>query len=108
MSWSKTEKIIARRIFELARQRDYEILIKKINNKTINSPEDIWELRELLNEKVKEFDEKYDYRYSLLLEIFMRLISEDLLKIDDLSGLSDKKIETIKQVMKLRQNRVEV
>ena len=108
MSWSKTEKIIARRIFELARQRDYERLIKRINNKTMNSPEDVWELRELLNKKVKEFDEKYDYRYSLLLEIFMRLISEDLLKIDDLSGLSDKKIETIKQVMKLRQNRVEV
>ena len=101
MNWSKTEKIIARKIFELARQRDYERLIKKINNKTINSPEDIWELRELLNEEVKEFDEKYDYRYSLLLGIFMRLLSEDLLKIEDLNGLSNEKIETIKQVVKL-------
>jgi len=101
MKWSKTEKIIARKIFELAKQRDYERLIKKINNKTINSPEDIWELRKLLNEKVKEFDKKYDYRYSILLEIFMRLVSENLLKIEDLNGLSNEKIETIKQVVKL-------
>ena len=101
MNWSKSEKIIARKIFELARSRDYEKLMKRINNKIISSSEDIWELRELLNEKAKEFDEKYDYRYSLLLGIFIRLVSEDMLTIEDLKGLSDEKIAVIRDVIKL-------
>jgi hypothetical protein len=87
-NWTKSEKQISKKIFNLALQRDYEKLYEHINSKTVDSPEQVWKLQDYLNKKAKEFDEKYDYRYSQLLIVFMRLVNEGLLTIDELDGLS--------------------
>ena len=97
-NWTKSEKKIAKRAFDLARDRAYEELIDMINSKDINSPNQIWELRDFLNKKAKEFDNKFDYRYSLLLLLFMQYINEGLLKIEELEGLSDDKIDLIRDI----------
>jgi len=87
-NFTKSEKKIAKELFELARQRDYEKLKNDINSFQLDSPNNIWELRDFLNNKAKEFDRKYDYRYSILDELFSYLIIEELLSIEELQNLS--------------------
>ena len=87
-NFTKSEKKVAKELFELAKQRDYEKLKNDINSFQLDSPNNIWELRDFLNNKAKEFDRKYDYRYSILDELFSYLIIEELLSIEELKNLS--------------------
>jgi len=61
----------------------------------------IWRLHDYLSEKRRDFDRKYDFRYSVLMLVFSRLVSEGWLKIDDLSGIGDEKVEAIKRTISL-------
>jgi len=97
-NWTKAEKQIAKKVFNLAKSRAYQDLIDTINSKVINSQNQIWELRDLLNKKAKEFDDKFDYRYSQLLILFIRYINEGLLSIEELEGLSEDKIYMIRDI----------
>jgi hypothetical protein len=97
-NWTKAEKQIAKKVFNLAKSRAYQNLIDTINSKVINSQNQVWELRDLLNRKAKEFDEKFDYRYSQLLILFIRYINEGLLSIEELEGLSEDKIYIIRDI----------
>ena len=76
--WSKSDKKIARELFELAKKRDYEDLLKLIQLKSQNfiTPQSIWDLKDFLNFKAKEFDQKYDYRYWLLGNIWEKCDKE--------------------------------
>ncbi len=78
MDWSKQEKETARRAFSVAYEREciaIAINIRKMADR-INDPSDLWKIHDHLIEKRKEMDQKYDYRYSILLFIFARLICE--------------------------------
>ena len=97
--WTKTEKQIAKKAFNLAKSRAYQELIDIINSKVVKSQNQIWELRDMLNKKAKEFDDKFDYRYSQLPILFMRYIKEGLLKIEELEGLSEDKIYIIRDII---------
>jgi len=101
--WSKSDKKIAKELFELARKRDYANLTNTIQLKSDNltTPESIWDLRDFLNSKAKEFDQKYDYRYSVLDDVFSRFIFEDLLTLDDIQILSKKKQDQIKHIVNI-------
>jgi len=61
----------------------------------IASPEDIWHLHDFLSEKRTEIDEKYDYRYSVLIFVFARLVKEGWLEESDLNGLHEDKVSKI-------------
>ena len=98
-NWTKAEKQIAKKVFNLAKSRAYQNLIDTINSKVINSQNQVWELRDLLNRKAKEFDDKFDYRYSQLLILFIRYINEGLLSIEELEGLSEDKIYIIRDII---------
>ena len=101
--WSKSDKKIARELFELAKKRDYEDLLKLIQLKSQNfiTPQSIWDLKDFLNFKAKEFDQKYDYRYSILDDVFAKLILENLLNLNDLKLLSKEKQEQIKNILNI-------
>ena len=86
--YTKSEKKAAKELFELARQRDYKRLQKEIEQYKCDTPESIWDLRDFLNSKAKEFDAKYDYRYSVLDEVFIGFILDELLFINELKNLS--------------------
>ncbi len=45
--------------------------------------------------KRNEIDEKYDYRYSVLILVFARLIKDGWLSFEDLEGLAEEKIAQI-------------
>ena len=95
--WSKTEKQIAKNAFGKAYERECGDLAKKIQSEAekIKEPADIWRLQHFLNKKVREIDNKYDYRYSVLILMFARLIKDGWLMIDDLKGLGQEKIDRI-------------
>lgn len=61
----------------------------------IESPGDIWGLHDFLTQERRQIDDKYDYRYSRLILVFARLMSEGWLKKEDLDGLKEDKISRI-------------
>ena len=103
IKWSKTEKTIARAAFDKAYEKECNQIICKIKEKVrkLSDPEDIWELHDYLSEIRKEIDEKYDYRYSVLILAFALLLKQDFLKIQDLEGLSADKIDRIKSLVNI-------
>lgn len=98
--WSKTEKEVAREAFGRAYERECKELSNKVKEmaNTAKTPKDIWELHEFLTEKRKEIDEKYDYRYSVLILVFGKLLREGWIGLDDLEGLNEDKITKIKNI----------
>lgn len=64
----------------------------------INESFDIWKLHDYLTEKRNETDQKYDYRYSVLLSVFGQLMCEGWIKQEDLAGLSDEKLQEIRRI----------
>ena len=103
LKWSKTEKQIAKKAFEKAYERECAELAKEIRSKAekIKEPVNIWRLQEFLNRRVKEIGNKYDYRYSVLILAFARLIKDGWLNFDDLRGLNQEKIDRITTLLSL-------
>jgi len=64
---------------------------------TAAAPSDIFRVQEYLTEQRRIVDRLYDYRYSRLLEVFGRLLSDGWLKEGDLNGLQPEKIAKIKR-----------
>ena len=98
--WSKKEKAVARRAFDIAYEKEGKELVNKIREmaNTANNPEDIWHIHDFLTEKRKEINDKYDYRYSILIYVFSRLMREGLIALDDFKGMDDDKIAKIKNL----------
>jgi predicted house-cleaning noncanonical NTP pyrophosphatase (MazG superfamily) len=104
--WSESEKQIARIAYELARQRDYHAIrqrITEIIRRAGNQKDDefVCRLNDYLRKACRELDEKYDFRYSVLIYVFARLIREGLLSEEDLIGLREEKLEMIRGLLSL-------
>jgi hypothetical protein len=97
-SWSKKEKTVARRAFEGAYEKECKDLIKQIQKRASEAegPADIWRLHEFLTKRIKEIGNKYDYRYSMLILVFARLMQEGWLTVDEMEGLNEDKIAKIR------------
>ena len=98
MNWSKAEKETARRAFARAYRKECGVIAATIREmtETASEPEDLWRIHDLLTRERRQTDEKYDYRYSVLLFVFARLLREGWISEADLQGLSDDKIEAIR------------
>lgn len=105
--WSPAEKKIARRAFDLALSREMEAIRRHTEERLarLRDPHDIWQLHDYLSEQRREIGSKYDYRYSQLALVFVRLISEGWLAESDLAGLSSEKLDLIKQLVSIRDAR---
>ena len=100
LKWSSAEKVIARKAFEQALQQDQGAIIRQAKKMAarIEQPSDLWELERYLTEHRKEIDRQYDYRYSVLLNLFADLIQKGRLREQDLQGLSEEKLRHIRQM----------
>lgn len=100
MKWSKTEKEAARRAFERAYLKECTAITAKIREMAamVSEPEGLWLIHDLLTKERRQTDEKYDYRYSVLLFVFARLLREGWLSEADLQGLADDKIDAIRYI----------
>ncbi len=75
--------------------------VRTVNTHTVETIDDVWALREMLNAKAKEIAQKYDYRYSQLIYVFLRLYDDGYLSVEELCRLGDK-YEEIDKFFKLR------
>jgi hypothetical protein len=100
MKWSPTEKKIARAAFDLAYDREMEEIKNTLREKIkqLESNENVWQLENYLSNRRKIINRKYDYRYSMLILVFGKLLEEGYLLEADIVELSDDKIKAIKNV----------
>ena len=99
--WSPSEKKAARKAFDLALARELRAIRRETEDLLRKSGDEssIWRLHDYLSEKRREVDLKYDFRYSVLLLVFSRLVSERWLTVDVLSGIGAEKVEVIQRVI---------
>jgi hypothetical protein len=99
IEWSKPEKEIARRAYRAAYERECSAIADRVRKMAaaIKEPADMWRIHDYLTEKREETDEKYDYRYSVLLWVFGRLMFDGWVREEDLAGLSEEKLQQIRQ-----------
>ena len=96
--WSRSEKAIARKAFDAALKRElHEVMqeTKKMASQ-INEPDDLWSLEQYLTERRKDINRKYDPRGSRLKDVLGRLLYENRLGEDDLRGLREEKMKSIR------------
>ncbi|MGP0099867.1 MAG: hypothetical protein ACLPHI_22780 [Terriglobales bacterium] len=100
--WSRSEKIIARKAFDAALGRELHEVIQETQKmaKQIQQSPGLWDLEHYLTQRRKEIDRKYDYRYSRLTQVFGRLLCEKRLSEEELRGLREDKLKSIRSLAK--------
>ena len=100
--WSRSEKAVARTAFDAALKRDLQEVMQETKQMAnqINDPADLWDLEHYLTQRRKEIDRKYDYRYSQLTRVFGRLLHESRLSEEELRGLGEDKLKSIRSFAK--------
>lgn len=103
LPWSHAEKQIARKAFERALDREFRSVIRRAKEMAgkIEQPTDLWDLEHYLTESRKRIDRTYDYRYSVLTAVFGRLVREGRLSEDELQGLGEDKLQSIRSYARL-------
>ena len=101
--WSASEKKIAHRVFEAALRRELEEIMAKFKAKAakVQSPEEMWAVRDYLERKQRLIDAKYDYRYSQLPIVFGNLLREGRIQEHELEGIAEEKLSTMRRVASL-------
>jgi hypothetical protein len=102
-NWTTAEKKIARAAFDLALNRELASVRREVESMLAGSPDvgAIWLVHDYLSDKRQEVDTKYDYRYSVLLSVFARLVREGWLSEGDLRGLAAEKLNMIAGIVAL-------
>jgi hypothetical protein len=95
--WSKTEKEVAQEAFEKAYEREIEALKRTVREKVdeIAELDDVWRLHDFLSARRHDIDGKYEYRDSVLIFVFARLVKEGWLHLDELDRLDADKLAKI-------------
>ena len=98
LSWSKTEKTIARKAYLAAYERECRDIAERVRAMAagVSGPEGLWKVHDYLTEQREDIDAKYDYRYSVLITVFAGLLNEGWVTEEDLAGLSDEKLDMIR------------
>ena len=98
--WSRSEKIVARQAYDRANERECTEILNKVKEmlSEMKEPKEIWEVEDYLDKKRGEIEAKYDYRYSVLIIVFGRLMREGLIEDSDIQGFDQDKIDAIKRI----------
>ncbi|MCP2730631.1 hypothetical protein NJ959_19565 [Symplocastrum sp. BBK-W-15] len=97
IGWSNIEENVAKEAFEKAYQREITTLIEEVRVKAsaIAEIKDMWILHDFLSARRHDIDGKYEYRNSVLIFVFARLVKEGWLNINELEGLDRDKLAKI-------------
>ena len=96
--WSRSERVIARAAFDAALGRELHEVIQQAKKmaRQIQQSSDLWDLEHYLTQRRKEIDRKYDFRGSRLTDVLGRLLYENRLGEEDLRGLPEEKMKSIR------------
>jgi hypothetical protein len=105
-TWSKSEKAIARRLFDAALKRELHEVMQDAKQKAnqIKEPADVWELERYLThltQRRKDVDRRYDFRSSRLTRVFGTLLCERRITQEELRGLREDKVKVIRSCAKV-------
>ena len=108
-TWSGTEKIAARKAFDLALRKELDSAINEAKERAarISEATELWELEEWLGKRRRKIDSTFDYRYSVLPEVFAGLIFNGLLTVDQLNGIAPEKVDYIRTIVDWANSRAE-
>ncbi len=97
VEWSNTEREIAQKALETAFQRESDMMVNLIREKSseISCLDDLWKLHDFLSARRHDIDGKYDDSQSMFVFVFARLIKEGWLTIDELDGLDRAKVSKV-------------
>src|SRR5215831_16033103 len=103
LKWSQAEKVIARKAFNQALEKELAAIIRKVREmaQRIEEKADLWKIEDYLSNSRRAIDEKFDYRYSVLHQVFGSLIRDGLLQEEDLQGLGEDKLRIIRGIAAL-------
>jgi hypothetical protein len=103
-TWSAIQKKAARAAFDLALSRELRSIRNEAQSMLQKDSDDniVWSLHDYLSEKRQDIAQKYDYRYSVLMLVFHRLVFEGWLTEEELTGIGMEKVEVIRKVRSLR------
>jgi Photoprotection regulator fluorescence recovery protein len=98
-TWTPTEKKLARIAFDNAFERQCTAITQEARRmlEITSAPSEIFRVQEYLTEQRRTVERLYDYRYSRLLGVFGRLLSDGWLREGDLHGLQPEKIAKIRR-----------
>jgi len=101
LKWSASEKKIARRAFDAALERALAKALSDFKTRTaaVTTPDELWTIGEDLYRQRRKLEDMFDYRYSQLLFVFPQLIREGYLEEQELSGLSEEKMDEIRRLL---------
>jgi hypothetical protein len=99
-NWTDREKKIAHRLFDAAVKKELAEILASFKSRADSAatPDDMWEIGRSLVSIQREFDKKYDFRYSQLEFVFARLLAEGRISASELAGLQDARIESIQRM----------
>ena len=97
--WSPAEKKAAHAAFDAALTRECSAIRREVEAMLQRSsdPAEIWRVHDYLSAKRREIDDKYDFRYSVLMRVFGRLFAEGWVSEVEVAGLAPEKVEQIKR-----------
>jgi hypothetical protein len=97
--WSHSEKKIARRAYEAARQAVLAATLAEFKARAAAATtiDDMWSIVDASRERQRELEEMLGYRYSRLPYVFARLIVEGYLNEEQLTGLSEDNLNEIRR-----------
>lgn len=98
--WSASEKKIAQRAFEAASESLLAGIVAEFKAKAaaVEDVSDMWPLADYIRRQRQVIADRLDYRYSVLLGVFARLILEGHLDETQLAGLAEDKLKMIRQI----------
>jgi hypothetical protein len=101
LKWSGSEKRIARRAYDAALGVELTGIMTEFKARAAAAvaPSDMWAIEDYLRQRRREIDEVFDYRYSQLILIFVRLIRSGHLSEAQLAGLSEDKLAIIRDML---------
>lgn len=88
--------------FDKAYEKEISDISKEVGCriKKYKTPKELWELHNYISNKRKETDQKYDYRYSVLILVFARIMKDGYISKSDLRGISESEIQAIEETVK--------
>ncbi|WP_448602426.1 hypothetical protein [Thermoleptolyngbya sp.] len=103
VQWSQAEKKVARAAFERAYEREIQALVTEVRERahTVGEVDDLWTLHDFLSARRHDLEGKYDYRYSVLIFVFARLVQEGWLDLHELEGLASDKLTKVSALTRI-------
>ncbi len=104
--WSKSERAIARKAFDAALGQELHEVIQEAKQMAdqIQKSSDLWDLEYHLTQRRREIDRKYDFRGSRLIDVLGRLLYENRLGEEDLRGLREETMKSIRSYAQFLRN----